>query len=486
MKTISRNHLKSFRLYPLFGYISILSFGGCAVGPQRSVPEITPPAGFKNEIAQGVPTAGTLPDVRWWRVYGDGVLDVLVERAMAESPDVTAAFARVERSAAIAGLAQSALFPSLDFVGSANRQRSSGNTGKTSTPASMSNRFSNALGLDWEVDMWGRVHRLQESADASALAEARAYDYVVLTLRAKVVEAYFNIRVLDRSVEILRKTVEFRKTAQKLVRLRNVSGLADEFEAAQTDTELAGTLAELKSYERKRALAENALAILVGAYPAEFALAVDATWQPPSLKIPQALPSELLQRRPDIIEAELLVRAASAKIGASYAAYYPKITLTGDVGFTAGKLSNLYEQNSLFGSMGPAVTWNVFNSGYTESQVAQSEAEYRQLVALYRKQVLTAFGEVEDALASLSYLQAELAARKDASVSAERASTLARERHKNGLVSTLELMDSERAALNTALAWTQTMGVQLTQSVELTRALGGGWEEKRVGEKEWE
>ena len=458
--------------YTPIAIIAVGLLSGCAVGPKQDSPEISTPGYFKNDSINPLTTGYSIPNPLWWKEFGDPILDSFVDRAMDNSPDMDAAFARVERASALAGISKSSLFPSVDFTGSALRQRTSGNTGSKTI---LSNKFSNALGLAWEVDLWGRVRHLKNSAETSAEAEARSYDYAVLTLRAKVVEAYFNIRVLDKTIEILKQTANYRESTLKLVQLRKSSGLGDELELAQSNTELFATLADLSARKRERALAENALAILVGAFSSEFSLTADATWDFPAVKVPQALPSELLRRRPDVLEAELLMRAASSKIGAVYADYFPRVTLTGNLGFAASDINKLYARDSLFGSMGPSISWNVFNSGLTESIVEQAKADYTELAALYRKQILTAFGQVEDALASLKHLQAETTARAQAATSAQRAAKLARERYQSGIIGNLEVIDTERSALNTAQTSLQSRSTQLMQSIELIRALGGGW-----------
>lgn len=446
---------------------------GCVVGPDYKKPEVSTPQAFKYAQADGEQQAVS---PQWWEAYGDAELSTLIEQGTRESPDLAGALARVRQAAAVAGVAESSLFPNVDFFASAVRQRTSGNTGNTTTRARTSNRFSNGLGLDWEVDLWGRVRRLSAAADADAQAEARNFEYALITLQTRIAETYFEIRILDRSLDILRQTVEFRSESAQLVRLRAQSGLADEFERAQAETELSNTQAELKAFERRRALAENALALLVGTYPSGLQLATDSNWQAPTVQRPNALPSDLLLRRPDIIEAESLMRAAAELVGATQTEYLPRITLSGELGVSASTTQKLYERGSLFTSLGPSVSWNLLNAGLTRSRIEQAKARLEELQARYQTQILTAFGQVENALVSLNTLDEEIEARKNALDSAARSSALARERYRNGLVSYLEVIDSERALLNASLTWTQALGTHLKESTALIRALGGGWQ----------
>ncbi len=448
-----------------------LGLGGCMVGPDFEKPDLETPneLRYENEAPQGQLSA------QWWTAYEDPELTALIETATKANPDIAAALARVDRAAASVGVARSELFPQVDFYTEAVRQRSSGNQTTPYGNGSTRNNFASALGLAWELDVWGRVRRLSASAMAEAQAQADAYGYSIVLVQTLVGQQYFEIRTLDQRIAFLERTVVGRKESLDLVEIRRKSGLADDLEFFQARTEWSIARSELEGFRRRRALAENALAILLGAYPSDFTLPADPNWVPYLPPAPVAVPSTLLERRPDLAQAENIVRAASERIGARVAEYFPRIMITGDVGFSAADAGNWFTKSSLFGSLGPSVSMPVFNAGRVSSQVDEAKAEYRELLELYRGQVLTAFQEVEDALAALQTLRVQISAQRDAATDARSAADLAQQRYENGLVNYLEVVDTERTALNNALILAELENARYARQLELIRALGGGW-----------
>lgn len=454
--------------------LAALLLGGCMVGPDYEKPNPQAPSELRYEN-------NVLPDelsANWWTAYNDPQLTAIIEQATRHNPDVSAALARVDRAAASVGVARSDLFPQVDFFTEASRVRQSGNLTNPGGPATTRNRFESALGLAWELDVWGRVRRITNSALAEAQAAADAYGYAIVLVQTFTAEQYFQIRTLDERISILEKTVVGRKESLDLVEVRRQSGLADDLEYYQARTEWSVARSGLEGFRRRRALAENALAILTGAYPSEFSLPVDPDWHAMLPISPSAVPSQLLERRPDLAQAENLVKAASELIGARIAEYFPRIQITGDVGFAASDASNWFTRSSLFGSLGPSVSVPVFTAGRIASQVDEAKADYRELLQLYKGQVLTAFQEVEDALAALQFLQVQVAAQQDAADSARAAADLALRRYENGLVNYLEVVDTERTALNNALALVELENELFAQQLALIRALGGGWRQQ--------
>ncbi|QYY36406.1 efflux transporter outer membrane subunit [Ruficoccus sp. ZRK36] len=448
-----------------------LGVGGCMVGPDYERPDLETPAELRYEDK----ATQERMSAQWWAAYDDPELTALIETATEANPDIGAALARVDRAAASVGVARSELFPQVDFFTEAVRQRSSGNQTQPYGDASTRNNFSSALGLAWELDVWGRVRRLSASALAEAQAQADAYGYAVVLVQTMVGQQYFEIRTLDQRIEFLERTVKGRRESLDLVEVRRSSGLADDLEFFQARTEWSIARSELEGFRRRRALAENALAILLGAYPSDFSVSADPDWVPYLPPSPGAVPSTLLERRPDLAQAENLVRAASERIGARTAEYFPRIMITGDVGFSAADAGNWFTRSSLFGSLGPSVSMPVFNAGRVASQVDEAKAEYRELLEFYRGQVLTAFREVEDALAALETLRHQIAAQRDAATDARSAADLAQQRYENGLVNYLEVVDTERTALNNALILAELENALYARQLDLIRALGGGW-----------
>lgn len=448
----------------------------CSVGPDYAPPEVDTPIAYRSEYK---PDDAVPMQPEWWRDYNDPQLDALIERAMANSPNLAAALARVDRAAAAVGIARSELFPQADFFTEAVRERNSGNTGGFFTSPDSRSRLQSAMGLEWEVDIWGRVRRLSEAALAEAQAQADAYAFASLIVQTSVAETYFRIRILDRSIEILEATVAGRYELLELAQVRQASGLGDDLELAQARTEWASAAAELEAFRRNRLTSQNALAVIVGSLPESFDITPDPDWVASMPASPSVVPSMLLERRPDIAEAERLVAAASELIGARQAEYFPRLQITGDVGFAANDASNWFTRNALFGSIGPSIEVPLFTGGRIKSRVAQAEAEYRELLELYREQVLDAFRQVEDSLASLHYLQLEVDKQNIAASAANTAASLAQQRYESGLVNYLEVVDTERIALATNLRLNQIEGEILNSQLALIRSLGGGWKRQR-------
>ncbi len=464
----------AFQTTIIIAFIS-LSFTGCSmVGPDYERPDVRVPEAFPDAVTA---VDATLPKTEWWSGFNDPVLDRLIKQAEDNSPTLDAALERVERAAARAQVAGSELFPDIDYFSEAVRRRRSGNTGFVNQGDRTQNEYQLALDLEWEIDLWGRLRRLERSGMATAEAAARAYASAVLLIRTGVAEAYFRVRYLDRSIRILEQTVENRLDTLRLAEVRNRSGLGDQLEEAQARTEWATASAGLQNLRRNRALAENALGLLIGVFASEFELLPDPAWKVAVPDLPAVIPSELLKRRPDISEAERLLAAASERIGAAQANYYPAIELSGGVGVDASSNAELFSKSSVFGFLGPDLNLPVFTGGRIQGQVNETRAAFAELLALYMEQVLEAFRQVDDALAQLRYLDAEIEAEVIATESSQLAARLARQRFDSGLVNFLEVIDTERLSLSTALRLNELQSERLTQHIALLRSLGGGWQE---------
>jgi len=346
------------------------------------------------------------------------------------------------------------------------------------------NNFATTLDLSYEIDLWGRVRRGFEGARADAQASLAAFNTVLLTLHSDVAENYFALRALDAEIATVASTVGLRREQVQLVRSRFQGGIGSELDVARAETELATTEAEAAALAQRRAELENALAILVGTNPATFHFAAldstNARWKPQPPEIPAGLPGDLLERRPDVSEAERHLAAANARIGVAKAAFFPVVRLTGSGGYLSGEVESLFDWESRVWSIGPSVSLPIFAGGRLRAEYHRSQFAYDEAIAKYRQQILVAFGEVEDSLAAIRHLANQSAAQDRAVANARRAADLAGDRYHSGIVSYLEVVDANREALQAERGQAQLSGQRLVASVQLIKALGGGWREEEL------
>ena len=458
----------------------ILTLGPDYRKPTNSVPSAYKAAEFTGTWKEGKPLDG-VPRGNWWRVFGDEALNRLEERAEQSNPRFEAALARVEQSRATARIANGALLPSLSVDPNLSRQGYSPN--KVPTFGTLTaNTFSTPLDLSYEVDLWGRVRRGFESARDEAQASVAAMNAVLLTLHADVAENYFTLRALDAEIHTVVDSVTLRREQVRLVRLREQDGLGNALEIAQAETELANAEAESAVLAKHRDELENAIAILVGTHPSSFRLAPLAIsdWRVLPPEIPAGLPAELLERRPDVSEAERQLAAANAKVGIAKAAFFPVLTLTGSGGFLSADVDTLFNWNSRAWSIGPSLSVPLFAGGRNRANFHRAQAAYEQSVAQYRERVLVAFGEVESGLSGIRHLSERSNAQARAVASSRDAADLADDRYRSGASSYLEVVDANRQALDTERAGQQLNGQRLVATVQLIKALGGGWNEREL------
>ena len=454
------------------------TFGGLMVGPDYHRPEASVPAQYTDASLgtwkEAVPS-DAIARGDWWSVYQDATLDELERKAAGNNQDLKAAIARVTQARALARTAKAEFFPALSFDPSYTRSRTSGNE-LNPVPNLVGNDFHVPLDLSFELDLWGRVRRTFEGANADAQARLAAFENTLLVLKADVAQNYFALRTLDAERVILRSTIGLRRDAVALVRSRFESGAASELDLSRALTELNSTEAELKSVDRSRSEVEHALAVLVGAPASDFSVkevGLDSATLPPV--IPSGLPSELLERRPDIAEAERTMKASNARIGTAKAAFFPVVRLTGAAGYESVDVESLFNWESRVWSLGPSITFPLFQGGRNRANLQRARAQYEENVANYRQRVLVAFEEVQDALTGARLLYEQAQAQSRALVSARRTSEISNERYRAGLVSYLEVVDSERTALAAEREAARIAGQRLVTSTQLIKALGGGW-----------
>jgi outer membrane protein, multidrug efflux system len=450
------------------------------LAPKYQRPEAKPPAQFvaASPWKEAVP-GDLLARGNWWELFGDAQLNELEQQALKDSPRLQATAARVDQARAIAGVFDAALFPRLDLGVDVARLAVSGHRvdQPDKRPGNFpydTNWFRVPLYVSYEVDLWGKVHNSVVAADARVEAMQAAYQTVLLTLEGEIAQTYFALRTTDEDLRILKRNLDLRQRAFDLVSVRKRGGLASELDLARVDTELRTTQADLQGASRRRVELQNALAVLIGRLPEQFQLPEkQLDLRPPA--IPVGLPADLLERRPDVAEAERSLMARNAEIGVARAAYFPSIRLTGAVGYESTALNTLLDRESMIWSIGAAIAQPLFDAGRNRSNVDRAQAAFNENLAQYRERLLVAFQEVENSLSGLDILQQQYELQSTAVTSAQRAEQLATARYKTGLVIVLEVIDAQRTRLQTERSRLQTLNQQMLTSVALIKALGGGW-----------
>ena len=453
-------------------------FAGWKVGPDYQRPTTPTEAQFA-DAELGTWKEATPVDAiargDWWSVFNDPVLDSLEREAAANNQDLKAAVARVTQARAVARNVKADFFPSLNLNATVDRRRQSENA-LNPVPVELGNNFRVPVDLSYELDLWGRVRRSFEGANADAQARLAAFENTLLLLKADVAQNYFVLRTLDTERVILRNTIKLRRDALDLVNARYRGGASSELDVSRAETELNSTEAELWAVDRRRAEVERALAVLVGAPATDFAikeLPLDESALPPV--IPPGLPSSLLERRPDIAEAERNLAAANARIGVAKGAFFPVVKLVGTAGFESFEAESLFNWESRVWSIGPSITLPIFQGGRNRANLKRSQAVFEENVARYRQQILIAFREVQDALTGARLLSQQADAQNRSFVSARKTASLSNTRYLAGLVSYLDVVDSERTALSAEREAARVTGQRMVTSVQLIKALGGGW-----------
>jgi multidrug efflux system outer membrane protein len=479
-------HAKSVATNILAAALLVTLTSGCAgwltVGPDYKPPTNTIPETYKSaesgkwKIGQ---TLDNVPRGNWWELFGDTNLNTLEIQALQASQQLKAAFARVDQARATARVARSEFLPTVDFDPSYQRERYSPNE-VPSFGNVTANTFSTPLDLSYEVDIWGRVRRNFESSRADAQASLAEFYNVLLTLNSDVAQNYFSLRSLDAEIATVTRTVALRHEQVRLVSGRFQGGVGNNLDVAQAQTDLATTEAEVASLAQQRDQLENAIAILVGQNPSAFKLPAlaETNWNPQPPEIPAGLPDDLLERRPDVAQAERLLASANAKIGVAKAAFFPVVTLTGSGGYLSADVTTLFNWESRVWTFGPGVSLPIFSGGRNLANYRRSQAVYQEAVANYRQQVLVAFGDVENSLSAIRHLAEQSEAQERAVQNARRATEFATDQYRAGIVAYIEVVDASRDSLTAERANAQLAGQRLIAAVQLIKTLGGGWDEK--------
>lgn len=442
-----------------------------SVGPDYQRPDAPAAATYRD--AADTTAVALAPD--WWRAFNDPALDALEARALAANQDLRAALARVEQARALAGVARSAYLPSLAADPSLTRERTS-RTVDNATPDSTTTTHRLSLDLSWELDLFGRVRRLNQSARADLDAAGATFAAARLSLTAEVATTHFTLRALDRELGIVTQTTAVRRDTLQLIQARVRQGTADDVALARAETELAATEADAAALAIRRSATQNALAVLLGepAPSSDHSTLITQLSTPPPA-IPAGLPGDLLTRRPDIAAAERSLAAASARIGVAKSAFFPTIALTGAAGYASADISDLTKPDSRLWSFGPSLYLPLFQGGRNRANLARSRAAYDEAAAKYQQSVLVALREVQDALTASRLLGDQAAAQSRAVASARRGADLTQKRYDAGFVSYFEVVDAQRTALAVERADAQLAGQRWITHVALIKALGGGW-----------
>jgi multidrug efflux system outer membrane protein len=449
-----------------------LVLGGCTVGPNyvRPTPDNTHSWRMTDAEAKDVANAA------WWGQFNDPVLDNLIHSALQENLDLQIASARVDEFAGRYGFVRADLFPQVGASAAAGRQRYTEETGNTNPPGTnfTLNSYSAVLSAGWELDIWGRIRRATEAARADLVATEEGRRAVILSLVGSVAGSYVNLRDLDRQLEIARETARSRGGSLELFRIRFEGGITSEVEYVQVKSLYEEAMATIPVFEKAIAQQENGLSFLLGRNPGPIprGKTIDQLRLP---AIPAGLPSDLLERRPDILAAEQALVAANAQIGVAKAAYYPAISLTGFFGSASTDLSNLFTGPAQVWSYSAPITMPIFTAGKIAGDVQAAEAIQRQALAGYRQSIQTGFREVDDALVDRARTKEQLSAKGNQVKALEKYVELARLRYDNGYTSYLEVLDAERSLFNAQLEYTLSQGVLFRAAINIYKAMGGGW-----------
>ncbi len=468
-----------------------LTLAGCSLAPTYERAPVSTPAAFKESPAgeQAALWKTAQPadaDARgeWWTVFGDSTLNRLEEEAIAANQNLKAAAARVAQSRALRRAAKSPWWPSLGLNAGAARQRPSAVSQglPDGTRMDTGSLYQAHAGIDYEVDLFGRVASQVDAANASTEQSEALLRSVLLALQADVAQGYFLLRELDAEQALYMQTVSLRTQSLDLVQRRFDAGDISELDLARAKTELASAESEQLGITRRRAEAEHALAVLLGKAPAEFSLSPMPIARL-GISIPAGLPSTLLERRPDIAAAERAMAAANARIGTARAAWFPRLSLTSALGYESAALGNLFRWEDRDFLVGGVLSLPLFDGGKRRAGVKIAHATYEEEVANYRQTVLAAFRDVENSLSSLRLLEQQGRSQETAVTAATRAAALSHLQYREGSASYLDVMEADRSVLLQQRVAVQLDGEQARSTVSLIRALGGGWEvpEKMAG-----
>ncbi len=438
----------------------------CSVGPDY----VRPTTPVQDQWTVEYQAAASLADARWWRQFGDPVLDGLIETAVRENLDLKVAAARVDQFLGALGTTRSQYFPQISATYNGLLQRQ---------PDLPSETHQATVNASWELDLWGRIRRSDEASQAQIIGSEAGRRGVLMTLVANVASGYLTLRGLDRQLEVTKATEKAYAESLKLFRLRFQYGTVSQLEVSQAESQYEAARQSIPAYESQIRQQENLISLLLGrpAGPIPRGKRLDELTPP---GVPAGLPSELLERRPDIIQAEQALIAANAQIGVARAAYFPRISLTGSLGIGAlgaagGDIGRMFVPGADIWSAAGQIATPLLNFGALSGQVKQAEAQKQQALFLYQQAILTGFREVEDALIKTTKGREQLEAQERQVRSLEEYARLSRLQFEAGTSNYLQVLDADRSLFSGRLAFNQTTFDLLTAIVSVYKSMGGGW-----------
>ena len=455
-------------LISIIAILSLLYIESCKVGPNYQKIEVPTEESYRFNTA--TTEADTVLNIRWWELFNDPVLDTLITLALEQNQDVLIAASRIEQARAKLGFTKADMWPKIDYSGSYmyGNLLLGQNTGDAG-----GNIFAGAS-LSWELDFWGKFRRANESERANLLATEYGYRSVQMGLISTVANSYFQLLDFQMRLEISQKTLAMRDSSLWIIEQRFDHGIIPAIDVNQAEIQKAIAQSSVPLYERAVAQTENALSILLGINPGAIEVGNDLIDQPLPDTIPTGLPSVLLARRPDILQAEQNVVAQNALIGVAVAQRFPSISLTGILGVASNEFSSLFTGGAAW-SVGGNLLGPLFHFNKNKRRVDIERAKTEQTVLQYEKTVLNAFREVEDALVGIETLKRELSARGDQMNAAVNARELSAQRYDKGVTSYLEVLETQRSAFDAELLYSNTLQQLFNSHINLYNALGGGW-----------
>jgi len=462
------NRLIDMKKIIFIGFLLVVA--GCAVGPKYSRPNTKKPLAY----TQVATKSDSITNMKWWDVYQDTTLQKLIKIAIDSNLDLSIAIARVDEAKAILGYNQANMFPFLDYS-ARGRASDFGSDANQSGVAFSQNSVALLGNVSWEIDLWGKLRHANRAAYADLVATDEGRKSVYISMVAQIAELYFQLRGLDERMDITRRTHETRLEYLRIITLRFEKGNVSELDKLQAEQIAADAQAQLFSLERAIIITENALNILLGQTYSPITRGLRNDQQQLPLDIPSGLPSELLERRPDIRSAEQQLVAQTERVGIAVALRFPSLSLTGLFGVASPSISNLFSADAFLGSITGQLTGPIFRFNQNKRRVETEKAKTKQAGFQYEKTVLTAFAEVENSLAEVRTYRNEFGARQTQVVATERSLLLSKALYDNGYTSFLQVLDAERELYNSQFQKSIALQNQLISTVRLYKALGGGW-----------
>jgi multidrug efflux system outer membrane protein len=451
-----------------FTFFLTLLLAGCAMGPDFEQPVVATP----NEYDEPTIPGASVANLKWWELFEDEQLTQLIETALINNKELAIALARIEEARATLGFVRSDQFPNLDGKAGASRGNNFIGVG---VPGDINETFVLAADLNFELDLWGKLRRSSEAAQAELLATVEARNVVSITLIADVASVYLLLLDLDRRVSIAQHTMDTRQNSLEIIQARFDRGIVPLIDVNQAEIELADATAEYAALQRGHKQAENLLSVLLGQNPGSILRQADGTDNLLPPEIPAGLPSELLERRPDIRQASQQLAAQTARIGVAEALRFPSIGLTASLGLASDDLDGFISGDNKVWGISANILGPIFDAGRGKARVEAERARTEQLLRNYELTILLAFQEVEDSLVNIRTFREEAEARDRQVTAARSATMLSRARYDGGVTSYLEVLESERSLFRAELLASSTRREQIVSVVSLYKALGGGW-----------